>query len=232
MPTRELIASITGKKKKDWQDKLSEINQRQLTTVGLFMQRFALRERRGLLDALRQSSVTHIPLVHIREDTTREEMRILQQHFGARYFTIHEFMFQRLQNWRGFYKQLYLEMSTDNRVAPYVQVEKIGGFCVDLAHYKKQSVAQTKDYVYVIEHLTDTPLRCNHLSGYDRRRNTDLHRVSSIRDFDYIYHLPHNLFGHLIAFEIFNSINDQLRYQALLVHSIKKKLGLSVRAKQ
>ncbi len=138
MPTRELIASITGKKKKDWQDKLSEINQRQLTTVGLFMQRFALRERRGLLGALRQSSVTHIPLVHIREDTTREEMRILQQHFGARYFTIHEFMFQRLQNWRGFYKQLYLEMSTDNRVAPMFRSRR-SAVSVSISHTTKSS---------------------------------------------------------------------------------------------
>jgi hypothetical protein len=45
-------------------------------------------------------------------------------------------------------------MNTDNIVAENVKVEKIGGFCVDLAHYQKQKDMKTIDYKYIyIDHF-------------------------------------------------------------------------------
>ena len=228
MAVKKLIVSITGRKKKDWLDKLKEIDRYKIKEVALFMQLFPPSQKKGLLKALKNSSIKKIPLVHIREDTTKKEIDFLTKHFSSRYFTIHEYLFNRLTNWRGDYQKLYLEMSTDDRVAPYVQVEKIGGFCIDLAHYKKQAVWQTKDYVYIVEHLQNIDCSCNHLSGYSYKTNLDLHTVTSVRDFDYIYQLPHNLFGKVIALEIFNPIREQIKYQKLLKKSIKKKLGFTI----
>ena len=228
MLTKKLIVSITGRKKKDWQNKLKEINHYQIKEVGLFLEIFSSRERAGLLEELKNSCVKKIPLVHIRSDTTKKEIACLKKNFQSKYFTIHESHFHILKQWRGFYKDLYLEMNTDDRVAKYVNVEKIGGFCIDFAHFKKEVTKQTKEYRYIVEEMGKVKFVCNHVSGYSYSRNTDLHTVKSARDFDYLATLPHNLFGRVMAFEYFNSIKEQLKYQKLLKKSLPKKLGFKI----
>jgi len=228
MPTKKLIVSITGRKKKDWRNKLKEINKYQIKEIGLFMEIFSPRERAGLLEVLKNSCVKKIPLVHIRSDTTKKEIAYLKRFFKSKYFTIHESHFHILKKWRGFYKDLYLEMNTDDRVAKYVNVEKIGGFCIDLAHFKKEVTKQTKEYRYITEEMGKVKFACNHISGYSYNRNTDLHTVKSVRDFDYLSTLPHNLFGSIMAFEFFNSIKEQLKYKKLLKKSLSKKLGFKI----
>ena len=186
------------------------------------------RERRGILPALQNSCVKKIPLVHIRHDTTKKEISFLIKHFSSKYFTIHEPHFHILDKWRGYYKKLYLEMNNDDHVAKYVNVEKIGGFCIDLAHFKVEVTKQTKEYRYVVEEMGRAKFSCNHLSGYSNKRNKDLHTIRSVRDFIYLKTLPHNLFGPIIAFEVFNSIEDQLKYKNYLKKSLRKWLGFKI----
>jgi len=230
MNKKKLLVSITGRKKKDWQKKLKEIEKYQITEIALFVEIFDKKERIGLLEALENSCVKKIPLVHIRNNSTHKELKILYNKFGARYFTIHEKHFNKkiIKHWRGFYKNLYLEMNTDDNVPPKVKVENIGGFCTDLAHYKKQVTLQVQEYIYIVEHLNKTKTGCNHLSGYSYKRIKDLHAVKSVSEFNYIKTLPRNIFGDIIAFEIFNSIEDQLRYlpkvKKILQHDLKFKI--------
>jgi len=223
-----LIVSITARTKKEWQDKLKEINKYKIKEIGLFFESLTVRERDGLLASLKNSTVKIIPLVHIRDDTTKQEISFLVKHFQSRYFTIHESHFHKLKRWRGYYKELYLETNTDDRLAKYVDVEEIGGFCVDLAHFKKEVTKQTKEYRYIVEEMGKVKFACNHLSGYSYRRNQDLHEVKSMRDFDYLKTLPHNIFGRVIAFEIFNPIKDQLKYQKHLKKLLKKYLRFKI----
>ena len=144
MLTKKLVVSITGCTSKEWQQKLKEINQYKINEICLFLEAFPKKEQRGLLPALKKSVVKKIPLVHIRNDTTKQEINFFIKHFGSRFFTIHERHFHILKKWRGYYKKLYLETNYDNRLAHYVDVEEIGGFCVDLAHFKKEVTSQTK----------------------------------------------------------------------------------------
>jgi len=228
MATKKLLVSITGRTKKDWQNKLAEINKFKIREIALFMEVFSPRERIGLLDALKKSCIKRIPLVHIRTDTTKKEIAFLKKNFNSRFLTIHESHFRDLNKWRGYYQNLFLELNMDNRVAKYVDVEKIGGFCIDLAHFKKEVTRQTKEYRYIVEEMNKIKFVCNHISGYSYRRNKDLHTVKSIRDFDYLATLPHNLFGQIMAFEFFNPIKEQLRYKTLLKKSIPKKLSFKI----
>lgn len=220
----KLIVSITARTKGEWLDKLKEINKYKIKEIGLFLESLTPREREGLLASLKNSTVKKIPLVHIRDDTTKQEISFLIKHFKSRYFTIHESHFHILKRWRGYYKKLYLETNTDDRLARYVDVEEIGGFCVDLAHFKKEVTKQTKEYRYIVEEIGRVKFACNHLSGYSYRQNKDLHEVKSIRDFDYLKTLPHNIFGHVITFEIYNSIKDQLKYQKHLKRLFQKTI--------
>ena len=209
-----IIVSITGNNAQESLGKIEEIKKLKITEVALFLECLRKPERAKVYAALLKSGIKHIPLVHLRSDMTRAEVAMLEKVYGVKYFTIHEEHFKIISHWKGFYKKLYLEMSTDNYVAPNVKVEKIGGFCVDLAHYKKQSTLKNKDYEYVNSRRSNPRLfACNHLSGYDPKRNMDMHVVKSKKNFFYLTSLPDFIFGKLIAIELDETIKKQLVFK-------------------
>jgi len=108
-------------------------------------------------------------------------------------------------------------MNADNYVSPKVVVEKIGGFCVDLSHFKVAQTRWTKDFDYVYFRKLKPYFCCNHLNGYSSKMNTDLHAVKSVKDFEYLKTLPKFVFGKVIALEMENGVSEQLRYKKYLV---------------
>ncbi len=211
MKKYKIILSITGDNYEECLSKIVELDKFKIEEAALFIQRLKKREREKVYIALKKSDIKSIPLVHLRSDMSRDEIEMLDKTYNVKYFTIHEDHFDVIGNWTGYLKKMYLEMSTDDYVAKNVKVEKIGGFCVDLAHYKKQSVLNNQDYKYVYDRRNDLKLFvCNHLSGYDPKNNMDMHLVKSKKDFLYLKELPDFVFGNLIAFEINNSIKKQL----------------------
>lgn len=228
MPIKKLLVSITGRNRADWQNKLLEIKHYHIREVALFLEWLTPAESRGLQEALKSSCIKKIPLVHLRHSTTRQEVNFYARHFGTRYFTIHENHFPLLEQWRGHYRQLYLELNFDNHVASYVKVRRIGGFCLDLAHFAAEIARQTAEYRYILDHLRTVPTSCNHISGYSIPRQKDLHTIGAVHDFDYLGTLPHAVFSRLLAIEVLNPIADQLRYHTYIRSILEKKLGFTV----
>lgn len=223
MKRNRIIVGITGINSKECISKINEIVKFKLNEAALFLEHLEKNDRDCVYAALEKSGIKNIPLVHLRSDMSREEIKMLEGVYKVRYFTIHEDHFKIINHWRGFYKKMYLEMSTDDFVAANVKVEKIGGFCVDLAHYKKQSILNNKDYKYVYDRRNILKLfACNHLSGYNPKNNMDMHSVESEKDFLYLKDLPEFVFGELIAFEINNSIKKQLNLKKHLEFLINK----------
>lgn len=218
----KLLLGITGWKKKHWKEKIDEIEALGVTRVSLFLERFELKDRLGIYDRLMTSNIKDIPLVHIRHDMIKEEIDILFNNYNSRYFTIHEDHFDILNKWRGYYKYLYLEMNADNYISEKVNVKKIGGFCVDLSHYKKAEVKDSQEYHYTLSRKnTKRYFPCNHLNGYSYKLNKDLHRVRSLKSFEYLKTLPSFLFGEVIGIETDNSIKDQLKFKAHILKILK-----------
>lgn len=90
MTTKKLIVSITGRTKSDWQNKLNEINQYKIKEIALILEILKPEQRRGMFNALKNSCINKIPLVHIRKDITKQEIAFFIKRFGSKYFTIHE----------------------------------------------------------------------------------------------------------------------------------------------
>ncbi len=234
-----ILISITGRTPQEWRDKLAEIQSRDITEVALFLEFYNPAEKQEIYDALLKSDVKSIPLVHLRHDMQKEELEFLQQNFGTKYFTCHEenFVWDNLPQWKGFYKNIYLEMNFDNFVSKKVQVEKIGGFCIDLAHFKVGLEKLSKDFEYVykatLRHGSGQTKSlkelfvCNHLNGWDPEKNIDMHTIKDLANFDYLKTLPEFVFGKYIALETFNSIQEQLEFKKylnnLLIEKFTKK---------
>jgi hypothetical protein len=225
-----ILVSITGSTEKDWQDKLSEINSDEITEIALFLEMFKKEQREKIYEALKKSNIKSIPLVHIRDDMTNDELKFLKKKFKTKYFTIHEINFQHndILKWRGFYKQLCLEMNYDNFVSKKVKVKNIDGFCVDLAHFKASMERLNKDFDYVYK-MKNPPANgkkyfdCNHLNGYNPETNKDVHTIYDLSSFDYLKTLPNFIFGKIIALETFNSIKEQLEFKKYLISLLTEK---------
>lgn len=217
-----VLVGITGCQEKDWRNKLREIEKLEISKVSLFLERFSKKQRKKLYQALLELKIKQTPLVHIRHDMEKEELEFLSENFQALYFTIHEDDFKVLEKWKGFYKHLFLEMNFDNFVQRAVDISRIGGFCIDLAHFKVGATKYSQEFKYVLKRRNVSRyFACNHLSGYCPEKNTDLHTVKSLKDFDYLRTLPKFLFSNVLAIEVDNSITEQLKFKKYLSKLLK-----------
>jgi len=230
---RTILVSITGYGKsynhpamQPWQDKLKEIEHYGLTEVALFLELYEKQERAQIYQALANSHIKRIPLVHIRHDMTKDELAYLKKTYKTKYFTCHEINFEHndISHWKGFFKHIYLEMNTNGLVSEKTKVEKIGGFCIDLAHFKIDLEKLNKDFAYVYQRKDmHKYFVCNHVNGWDPITNNDIHTVSSIKDFEFLKTLPEFVFGSCIAIEAFNSIKEQLAFKKYLTNLFVEK---------
>ncbi|NIO44758.1 MAG: hypothetical protein GTN36_04355 [Candidatus Aenigmarchaeota archaeon] len=216
--SKRILVGITGHKDSHWKNKLKEINKLEISKIALFLERFSSPQRKRIYKALLTSKIKKIPLVHIRNDMRKEELVFLVKNFYSSYLTIHEDSFKVLKKWKGFYKHLFLEMNTDNFVSDSVNVGKVGGFCVDLAHFKKEEERWSKEFEYIIKRRKISKFfACNHLNGYTFEKDTDLHTIKNLKDFNYLKTLPKFLFGDIIGLETENGIFKQLEFKKHLV---------------
>ena len=213
----KILVSITGTKDRHWQNKIKEIDKLNIEKVALFLECFNQHQIQEIYKALLSSKIKEIPLVHIKNRTKKEELNFLSKKFNSSYFTIHESGFYFLKDWRGYHKNLYLEMDANNFIFQSVEVNKIGGFCVDLSHFKVQLNKWSSEFEYILKRRhTAHFFNCNHLNGYSAKDNYDLHTIRSLKDFDYLKSLPKFLFGDIIALEVENSISEQLEFKKYL----------------
>lgn len=214
---KRIIIGLTACNGDGWQEKLKEINKLKIKKITLFVEEIEKSERKKLYNALLNSVVKEIPLVHIRHDSTKDELIFLEKNFKSKYFTIHETGFKILKNWNGFYKKLYLEFNYNNFIPKNVKIEKIGGFCIDLSHFKVSEKKLSKEFEYVMKRKNLGLFKCNHLNGYSYERNCDVHYVKTLKELKFLKTLPKFLFGDVIALEMYNSIQEQLNYKKNII---------------
>jgi len=221
-----ILVSITGKTAGECLKKIKEIETFKIKEVGLFLEFLEEDNRKKVYKALQNSKIKKIPLVHIRHDMTIGELEFLKKKYKAKYFTIHEINFQHddILKWKGFYKNLYLEMNFDNFVSRKVAVEKIGGFCVDLAHLKCGMEMLNKDFDYIYNKKEiEKYFACSHLNGWRPELNCDTHTICNLENFDYLKTMPEFLWGKCVALEVFNPIKEQLKFKTYLIRLLEIK---------
>lgn len=214
---KRIYLGIAGEGSLDWHLKLKEVNRLGIDTAAVFLSRFDKKERDNLYRLLLKSSVKTVPLVHLREDVTKDEIKFFIDNFKTRHFNIHESDFGLLDKWTGFWDKLYLEMDYDSKIAKDVKVRRIGGFCVDLSHLKSAIARGSEEAYYIFLRKNKITFACNHLNGFDSKRNKDKHTVTSLNDFDYLTTLPKYVFGEIIALEVENGIQEQIKFKEHLV---------------
>ena len=136
MKKYKILISLTGDNTNHWKNQLKEINNLKINEIALFLECYSYNERKKIYLSLKKSCVKSIPLIHIRNDMSKKELIYLEKTYKPVCYTIHESSFRYLGGWNGFYPKLYLELNYDNKIPKNVQIEKIGGFCVDISHFQ------------------------------------------------------------------------------------------------
>ena len=221
---KRVLVSITGVTDNHWKNKIKEINSFGLKRVALFNERFTPVQRRGIYEALLDSCVDEVPFVHGKNDMDKDEFRFLMNNFKTQRFNIHPSAFKYLNKWKGYHKYLFAELSYFNVLPKGFDVRKVGGFCVDLAHFKCAEERWSNEFDYIISNKEHHKyFQCNHVSGYSPWRKRDIHVIKKITSFDYLKSLPKFLFGENIALEVDNPIVNQLRYRDYVIDLLSKR---------
>ncbi len=224
MKNFKIYPCITGHRAIDWQSQLEEINQRKIKEVSVFVEWFDKKERPHLYKFLKESCIERVPFVHLRDDTDASDIKFFIDNFKTQHFNIHEEHFKILDNWKGYWDKLYLEMNYDGKVDKDVKVRQIGGFCIDLSHFKSTIARGGEEAEYIHQRKGKINFACNHLNGYDPINMDDKHNVTDLKDFDYLTTLPKFVFSPIISLEVDNSIKDQLEFKKYLDEMLGKYL--------
>ncbi|MBR9706386.1 hypothetical protein GOV14_05100 [Candidatus Pacearchaeota archaeon] len=217
---KKIIVSITGSTEKEWKDKLEEIKKLKVKRFAVFLSQYGPSQRQKIYKELLKikTKKIKIPLIHLRDDMNSEEVGFLVKNFKPKYLTIHEDHFKFLDKWKEWKDKLLLEMNYNDQVPKEVAVEKIKGFCIDLSHFKASQKRQTKDFDYIISKKKSRKyFKANHLNGYNKQKEKDIHKIQSLRNFDYLTSLPNFLFGKVIALETQNPIAQQIKFKEHII---------------
>lgn len=223
--SNNIFLGLTGDINIDWWKKLDEIKYFNIEEVAVFLGRFDRKERNHLFKFLLKSNIKKIPLVHIRHDMDCDEIKFFIDNYSTECFNIHEDHFDFLDKWERYYDKLYLEMNKDDIVDKNVKVEKIGGFCIDLAHFKSALAKGTKEAYYAFSKKNEVKFKCNHISGFLEQEKTDSHFIKNIEEFNYLNTLPKYVFSEIMAIEVDNSIEGQMKFKEYIVKLLSEYLS-------
>ncbi len=225
MESERLLIGLTGRNEKQVIKKIKQAEKLGITKAALFLEMVSPKGKQKIYKLLEKTNIKEFPLVHIRNDMEKQELEFLIKNFHSKCLTIHESSFNHLKKWKGYEKYLYLEFNYDDCIPKNVIVEKIGGFCVDLSHFKAAKERKVKEYDYIMKRKTKKKMFIgNHLNGYNKKKKIDIHKVKNKKQFDYLLTLPNFVFGKYIALEMFNSVKSQLKYKEYLTKLLKNKL--------
>ena len=103
----KILYGITGKNITEILTKIREFSKAGVTEVAYFPSMIPLQDRMRALEALMESNIKTIPLIHARHDMDRDEIDLYRKLFKTEFFTIHEMNWVQLPSWYGHLKHLF-----------------------------------------------------------------------------------------------------------------------------
>jgi hypothetical protein len=226
---RKILPSITTITPFGWQAKMKEINRLGLKEAALFPTCLNAKERQKLYGLLEKSTIKTIPLIHIRNDMPPEGLDYLVKRFKTEAFNSHshsEYPFR--YRYTKHRKMIFIE-----NVYSYLdekEIKGLGGICLDIAHLENDRLLEPQRFEHNMEVIKRYPIGCNHISSIQKTLHRDeagclrysTHLLRDLAQLDYLKNYPKKYFSDIIAIELENTIEKQLKVRYYLI----KKIGL------
>src|SRR3989344_8737969 len=168
----KILVGITTTKSRrpqdHWKKQLEEVEKLGIKKAAIFPTTLNSEQRKEFYAALEKSGLEEIPLVHIRgQDFTEEELEYFVKIFKTKWFNCHTNELNSMYlKFPRFKEKILLELQFINAVNNRVEPNKLGGFCIDLAHHWAAKLRNYVEYSYVNQRIKNTPVRANHLNGF------------------------------------------------------------------
>lgn len=181
-------------------------------------------QRKEFYRFLQNSTIKRIPLVHLRNDMELWELDLFVKNFQTEAFNHHSISeYQILNDWSKYRKIIYLE----NTFFTYKEEEicQFGGICIDFAHLEDSRRQRPQVYKEEIGIIKKYPCGCAHISAikervykdrYSKRTTFDHHTFRDLSEFDYLKNYPAEFFPSVIALELENTLEEQLKAKEYL----------------
>jgi hypothetical protein len=224
---RKILPSITTTPNSDWRAKIKEINKLGLKEAALFPTCLNKKERQEMYKLLENSTIKAIPLVHIRNDMPPEELDYLIKKFQVEAFNKHthsEFPFQH--RYSKHRKMIFIE----NVYHPFDEKElkRFGGICLDVSHLENDKLIKPEKFEHNKRAIDKYPIGCNHISCIQKTLRHDekdelcyySHFLRKLSQLDYLKKYPKKYFSPIVALELENTIETQLKVRDYLINKI------------
>jgi hypothetical protein len=209
----KIIPSITTSNFEITEIQLNEVeNNSSLREFGLFLTGMHVKDdRMKLMQRLKDLGDCVIPLVHIRIDSTPEELDFCLNNFSTEWFNLHG-IHQDVFVTSDIYSYRHYILAENSRVLTRLQLEHFAGICLDLSHYREDLLNRRNHFHELKESLNMYPIYCNHISSVrkDRKNWYSEHIGNYESDFDYLKAAPKEYWGTSCScMELENSMKKQ-----------------------
>jgi len=183
-----------------------------------------LPKRRELYQILKKCSIKKFPLIHLRHDLELWELDFLVNDLPSYVFNIHPLTEYQFPNYYLKYRdKIYIENSffySDHSISETDFSHDYAGLCLDLNHFEDSRLLFPKVCNQLLTLLEKYPLGCGHVGPIMEKTqhepDTDLdlyesHVFTKLSEFDYLKNYPKKYFPEVIALEVENSLEEQLK---------------------
>lgn len=218
MKKRKILPTIVTTDKKHFL-KLKEVEKLGLEEVCFFPTNLKKEERKKFYLKLEKSSLRKIPFVHLRSDMELWELEYFIDTFGTEIFNTHSgFDFPISKEWLKYNEIIYIE----NTISFWdkEELKNFGGICIDFSHLEDARLIRKDIYNKNIKIIEEFPCSCAHISAIKKKAKYSPefkinyyndHYFNQLSEFDYLKNYPKKYFSKIIALELENSIEEQLK---------------------
>ncbi|MFP4377149.1 MAG: hypothetical protein ACLFP4_08900 [Spirochaetales bacterium] len=212
----EIIPGLTTTKRDAIPAFFAALRSSERRRIALFPTVLDGAERRELYRALESVEGLHIPHVHLRTDMQVDEIRYLQERFGAELFNIHPAASRH--PFGPVPGEIAARVFVENVEVPPTEsdLQAVGGMCPDYSHLESARIVGQTEYVEATELLLERyTIGCCHVSAIrPGERNEwnggpDFHTMRRVRDLDYMRGYRAFLPRRWVSLELENSLAEQ-----------------------
>ena len=131
---KKVYLSLTGYDYATFERKFKEVQKFGINEICVFLSALNHNHHKYVLEKLLKSKIKYIPLVHICDKTTKAEIEFFKKNFKTKYFNIHNQSLLDIEKYQPHLKNILLETHPEV-VFDEIGLSKIGGFCIDAAHF-------------------------------------------------------------------------------------------------
>lgn len=226
--TKKVLPAIAVVKTANWRDDLQQLVRQSYFETALLLSAAALDERRELYRLLKETPVVSIPYVQLPYDAEEWELAYLNENYGSEVFglTAQNKAFSLLARLSNYLKHLAFENPEETAHQDLFTDEAltrsgIGRVCLDAKTLEQDRRSNPKKYnltIHALDHHQLVATKIGPVAGwwFKKIAGGNGRRLTSLKDLNYLKHLPPSYMAPLLILAMDNTIDEQKEIKAYI----------------